>query len=517
MTAASKPQEPLVVAPTPSPASGATAPPTLRRVGRDTLIYGGGMLLSKLVSFVMLPVYTRYLTPAEYGTLHLIATTLDVVEIFAGAGLVGGIFYFFHKAETERDRRRVLSSAFVVLVASYCAAGAAAYGTAPWIARLALGGAEDTGLFQLAAAGLATSALIVVPMAHLQVSGAAVGFVSVSLVRLLLQVLLNVYFLVVLGLGVKAVLLSTLLTNLILGAGLAVRFVARVGLHLSWPSTRALLRFGLPLVAVHFGTFVTTFGNRYFLKAEADTTAVGIYSLAHVFGFLLATVGFVPFERVWEPARFSFAKRPDRDDVYAKGFIYFNLVLLTVAVLIALFVRDVLRIMAAPSYWGAADLVPIILVAVVLQSWAPVHNLGIMMRERTELITGADWAAAVVALAGYAWLIPRYQGLGAAVAAVFAYGTRAIMVYVLAQRLWPVRYRWGPVLRLVAVAAAVCAARTLVPETGLIASIGWSALLLTVYTLGLLYGGVLSKDERATVYRLAGSLRATLWGFAARL
>lgn len=502
----------MVVARTPLRALGMTTTRPLLRVGRDTLIFGAGIALSKMLLFLMLPIYTRYLTPAAYGTLQLIATTLDVVEIVGGAGLVSGIFYLFHKAETEPDRRTVLSSALAVLVTSYGAAGAAGYAAAPSIAGLVLGGEGDAELFRIAAVGLASSSLIVVPMAHLQVTGAAIGFVSVSLARLVLQLLLNVYFLVVLGLGVKAVLLSTLLTNLTVGAGLVAHFVSRVGLHVSWPSTRALLRFGLPLVAVQIGTFICTFGDRYFLNAEADTAVVGIYSLAYQFGFLLSAVGSVPFERVWEPARFAIAKRPDRDDLYARGFIYFNVILLSVAVIIALFVRDALRIMAAPSYWSAADLVPIILVAVVLQSWPAVHSLGIMMRERTDLIAWGTWVAALVALGGYAWLIPRYLGLGAAMATVLAWGVRAIIVYILSQHLWPVRYRWGPVLRLAAVATAVCAARSLVPETGLLASIAWSALLFAAYGLGLLYAVVPSKEERATLYRAARSLRATAAG-----
>jgi len=489
-----------------TPASTAPPPATLRRVGRDTLIYGGAFVLSKFISFLMLPIYTRYLTPADYGTLQLITTTLDAVEIFAGAGLVSGIFYLFHKADTEGDRRAVLSSAFVVMLTSYCAAGVVAYGAAPFMAGRVLGGAGDAGLLRIAAVSLALSCATVVPLAYLQVSGAAIGFVAASVGRLLLQVVLNVYFLVVLGLGVKAVLLSTLLTNLVIGGGLVAYFIRRVGLHVSWPNARALLRFGVPLVAVQVGTFIATFGDRYFLKAAADTSVVGVYALAYQFGFLLAALGSVPFEKVWEPARFAIAKRPDRDDVFARSFVYYNVLLLTVAVGIVLFVHDVLRIMAAPAYWGAASLVPVILIAIVLQSWTPVHNLGIMMRERTELITWANWAAAAVALGGYAWLIPRYLGLGAAVATVLAYAVRAIMVYVLSQRLWPVAYRWGPILRLLGLATAVTVARSAVPATTpLLSSIVGSVVLLVAYGVGVLYAGVLSREERDALYRAVRS------------
>jgi len=497
---------------TEKPAAPATP---LRRVGRDTVIYGSAILLTKLASFVMLPIYTRYLTPADYGTLQLITTTLDVIEIFAGARLVTGIFYFFHKVDTERDRRKVLSSTFAVLAASYLTAGAAAYAGASFLARLVFGGAGDPTLLQIAAVSLASNAMLVVPMAYLQVAGQSIRFVAVGLSRLVLQVTFNLFFLVVLHLGVKAVLLSTMITNLMVGAVLLAYFLGHVGLGMSGPATRALLRFGLPLVAVNVATFISTFGDRYFLQAAADTTVVGIYSLAYQFGFLLAMVGYVPFNTVWEPTRFAIAKRPDRDDVYARGFVYFNVLLLSAAVVFALFVATVLRIMAAPSYWSAADLVPVILIAYVLQGWTEIHNLGIMMQERTELLTWANWAAALVAVVGYAWLIPRYLGMGAAVATVLAFGVREVLVYVWSQRLWPVRYRWAPVLRLTTVALLVCVARTLVPQGGMLHSVAWSLGLLAVYGVGLLYAGVLSKDEREVVYGVLRSPRTAFLRFVA--
>jgi O-antigen/teichoic acid export membrane protein len=357
--------------------------------------------------------------------------------------------------------------------------------------------------------------MIIVPMAYLQVSGQSMRFVAVGLIRLLLQVTFNVYFLVVLQLGVKAVLLSTMLTNLIIGVALLGYFLSHFGVSMSRATMHALLRFGLPLVAVNVATFISTFGDRYFLKAAADTTAVGIYSLAYQFGFLLAMVGYVPFITVWEPARFAIAKRPDRDDIYAKGFIYFNLLLLSMAVIFALFVPDGLRVMAARSYWRAADLVPLILVAYVMQGWTEIHELGIMMRERTELLTWANWIAALVAVTGYALLIPRYLGLGAAVATVLAFGVREALVYFWSQRLWPVRYRWAPVLRLAAVAVTVCIARRFVPERDLLGSLGWSAVLLGVYGVGLWNAGVLTPQERESAYRAIRSPRATLVRFLA--
>src|SRR5207247_9247481 len=113
----------------------------------------------------------------------------------------------------------------------------------------------------------------------------------------------------------------------------------------------------------------------------------------------------------------------------ARGLSFFNLVCLCVAVLIILFAGDFLRIVAAPAFRPAADLVPVIVLAYVLQSWTIMHYIGIQIRERTEFYTLANWAGAIVALAGCAVLTPRLLGHRPALATVAAFAVREGAVY----------------------------------------------------------------------------------------
>src|SRR5204862_2953786 len=104
-----------------------TTPFQMSRIGRHGLVYAAGLVLSKAVAFVMLPVYTRYLTPADYGLLQLIQMVIEVASIVAGSRLGAGIFRFYHKAETAAERRAVLSTAVIVLLTSYTLAATAVY------------------------------------------------------------------------------------------------------------------------------------------------------------------------------------------------------------------------------------------------------------------------------------------------------------------------------------------------------------------------------------------------------
>jgi len=460
---------------------------SIRHIGRHSLIYGAGVLLSRAIAFVMLPVYTRVMTPTDFGALQLIETTLEVISIIAGSRLAAGVFHYYHKASTAEDKRAVLSTALVVLVSSYAMASGATFLFAPRIAALVfgIGDGATVDYIRIAAGSLFLYSFLVVPLSFLQLRERSTLFVGLNVARVLLQLSLNILFVVVLRINVKGVLLSTLITNLVFATVLTWLLLSSVGLRFSRSAAGDLLRFGLPFVATQAATFVATFGDRYFLRSAADTAAVGVYGLAYQFGFLLAAVGYEPFNNYWEPKRFALARRPDRDILYARAFLYFNVLLMTVAVGITLFVGDVLHVMATPPFFGAAAIAPIVVVAYVLQSWTGFHNVGIMLRERTQYITIANWVGAIVALIGYAALIPRWFGIGAAVATVLSFGSREWLVYLFSQRLCRIAYDWRPVGRIVALALAAGGARFLVVPESVWMAITYHMTLLVIYAVGV--------------------------------
>jgi O-antigen/teichoic acid export membrane protein len=484
-------------------------------VAGHTLIYGLGAVLGKGVGLLMLPVYTRYLTPADYGVMELIEMTLDVISIIGGAQLAMGIFRYYHKAKTQADRYAVVSTALIALGLSYFIVGMTSFLLAPWLSTLVFGSGVHTGLIRIASISLIFQSLLTVPLSFARVQDRSLLFVAANLLRMVVGLSLNVLFLVGMGMGVRGILLSGLIANLVVGTWLTVLVVREVGVRFSPHATRDLLRYGVPMMATQVATFFLTFGDRYFLQASSDTTVVGLYALAYQFAFLMAFFGAMPFMRVWDQKRFAVAERPDRDEIYARGFIYLNVLLLTMALGIGIFVQDLLYVMTTPAFHPAATLVPILLVAYVIQSWTSLQDIGILVRERTEFVTLGNWLAAGTALVAYAVLVPRYLGLGAAIATLIAFLVRHLIIVSISQWLWPVRYRWGPILRMGGMALFVFGLSALIPHTHILVSIAGRAVLMLGYLAVLWRMDVLSDDDRAAVRALA-SRAATQLRSAAR-
>jgi O-antigen/teichoic acid export membrane protein len=190
--------------------------------------------------------------------------------------------------------------------------------------------------------------------------------------------------------------------------------------------------------------------------------------------------------------------------------------LVTMALAITLFVDDLLHIMTTPAFYPAAACVPVIVIAYVLQGWVGLQDVGIHVRERTELITLVNWASALTALAGYALFIPRYLAMGAAAVTVVAFAVRYLGCYLISQWLWRVEYRWSPVLRLVALATVIALAGRALPDLDLATSIAVKLLLLGLYFVCALNLGILSTEERERALEFLRSPLGTLRGGAAR-
>jgi O-antigen/teichoic acid export membrane protein len=476
---------------------------SMKRLGRNALVYGIGMVLSRAVSFLLLPVYTRYLTPDDYGVLQLLQISLDIVGILLSAGTTTGVLRFYFKATTDRERSGVVVTAFAML-AGLNAAGALILSLlAPWLAQALLKGAGSPACIRIAACNFALDACISVPLLLMQARGRAALYNVATLGKLALGLSLNILFVVGFGWKVEGILTANLITLLLVGSSLVAWMARETRVPPNAGAARDLRRFGLPHQVAMGGAFILTFGDRFFLQAFHGLAAVGLYGLAYQFGFLLVNLGASPYFRAWSPHRLQLAAAPRefRDERYNQGFRYLNLILVSLAVGISLFIRPILAIMSDPSFHPAAAMVPVILAAYLVQVWTEAVSLGIEVSERTKYVTYATWISVACILVLYTALIPRFAGMGAAVATLAAFVVRLVLVHHWSQKLWPVSWRWSWPLGLAGAGAGLVTINEVAAPGALVSQIGLAAALGLAYA-GVVWAAFLSEAERGLLVKL---------------
>ena len=475
---------------------------SFRRLSRDTAIYATGMILSRVASFVMLPLYTRVLTTADYGLLQLLDVTVEVAGILVSAGMVAAVTRYYFKATAPGEQAAVLSTGWALLTALNVGGMMLLLLASPFIFETVLKGAGSIDLVHIAAVNFVASALPTIPLALMQIQQRAGLFLVATTSRLILQIGLNLFFLLALEWGPRGVLVSTFISNIALGIPLSIWMLRRSGFRFDWPAARDIQRFGIPLQFAAAAMFILAFGDRFFLQEWRGLSEVGIYSLAYQFGFLLSGVGSTAFLQAWNPQRFQLMAlpRPERDVKYNQGLLYFSLTVVTLMVGISLFARPVLMILARPAFWPAADLVPLLVLCYVLQGWTATVHFGIDVSERSKYSSYANWIAAVVILVLYAVLIPRFGAFGAAIATLLGFVVRFAFVYTWAQRLWPVSYAWRPVEKLLGLGLLTVAAGLPLVRSTVVVQVGGALALVGIYG-ALVWLLVLDDETRVSLRR----------------
>jgi O-antigen/teichoic acid export membrane protein len=470
---------------------------SLRDSFKHTSIYTVGNLATKAVGLIMIPVYTHFLTPREYGTLDMLDLTIILFGMIVGVGMGSAIFRFYYAAETDPERREVVGSAllFSTLVAG--AVGLAVILGADPISRAIFRGPGFSFYLRVAIVSFWVGTMAETCRNYLRVRQRSAFFVAAALVQLVVSLGLNIYFIAFRRMGVLGFLLSSLITNLLASAALLVHTLAETGFRISLPRTRAMLAFGAPFVLTGIGAFILNFADRYFLNVYAGLGQVGIYALGYKFGFMLNMLAVAPFLQMWEAQMFVVEKEPNAPAVYARIFEYLAALLLLAVLGLSIFIKDIMRVVATPEYFAAWRIVPIVALAYVFNGWAQYFRLGMLLTRRTKVIAVVMTGTGIVTLVLYVILIRAHHALGAAVATLLSFFFMMCWTWIESQRLYPVPYdlkRVGVVVGL----AALCygMAWTVDRALGPFTPAGYILRLvaLAAYPLALVYTGFFADE-----------------------
>jgi O-antigen/teichoic acid export membrane protein len=471
----------------------------LRALGKETVVYGLSTVLARLLNFLLLPFYTHFLAPGEYGAVAVLFSYIA----FANYLFQYGMDQAYMRYASDKDgpgAEACFSTAWLSLAATTLALSGVLMLGANHLARL--GGISDPLLVRYAAGILALDALTIVPFAALRLAHRRWMFVGIKSFHIVLNVLLNILLIGKLGFGVKGVFLASLTAAAASLVLLAPVFAQYLRAHFDKHLWRNLLRFGLPLVPAGIGAMMVQVIDRPILQHYAGEAAVGIYQANYKLGIFMVLV-VTMFDYAWRP---FFLERKDRADaprLFAQVLTYFTAAAGWIALALSLFIGDIvqLEIMGArlihPDYWGGLSIVPIVLCAYVFHGMYINFIAQVTIAKRTDLLVWVTLLGAAVNIGMNLWLIPQNGISGAAWATFAAYAAMALALFACGQRVWPIPYEYGRLAGLAAV-LALCGVAAAYSQTF---SGPWSmtaAARLGILMLApglLLVSGFFSDDE----------------------
>jgi O-antigen/teichoic acid export membrane protein len=427
----------------------------LKKLGKHTIIYGTGMLLGKAIGFFLIPLYTHYLTPKDYGILELIDLTGFVLGYLMGLGIDQAVLRYYNITKKKEGKDEVLSTALIFAMLFGLFIVSILLPASKILSRYILDSTQYTFLFLLLFVNLFLGSILGLAKTALRAQEKSISYTAISLIYTVIAVCLNIYFIAIAQLGIKGILYSTLITSMLLATYLAVQILKESGLKFRVSRLKEMLKYSMPFVPNGILAFILNWSDRYILRIYCDMETIGLYALGYKMGMIIVFLIASPFNLIWNAYIFEVQNRSDARQIYARFATYFLLLLCSAGLAISVFARELIIIISHPSYLNAYKVIPLIVLSMIFMCSDNVFQVGLLVKGKSGYLPVTRGLAAVANVALNFFLIPRYGMLGAAWATAISFFVCAVVILYIAQKIYYINFEFIRLLKLTLAAIIV--------------------------------------------------------------
>lgn len=466
----------------------------LKAFFKDSAIYVVPTVFSRGLSIFLVPLYTRVLSPADYGSLDLLTVFATIVNLTIPLEVSQGLARFYPD-ESDADKKAALaSSAFWFTVGCYTAFGVAALAFSHELSIWVMGRPGMEKAFRIGLVYVWLNGIFYLVQNQFRWELKSGGYALASLLVTVVTAAIAVFLAYGLMWG-----LDGLLIGMAAGAAAGTAYglwYLRHSFRLRFDTAclRSMLLFSAPLVPSGIAVFISTYVDRLIINCYLNIDELGVYGV----GFRLASavaVVMVAFQTSLTPLVYKHYREPETPREIARIFRIFVALALMVFAGLSLFAREILVLMTTPAFYGAETVV-IYLVPAILLSQMYTFAPGIFIAKKTHLILWVNVAGAFLNT-GSSWLlIPRFGIAGAGLARLIGYLLVFMLYMFLNQRYYYVPHRWSNLCAASSLTFAIC---FLIPHLAHENTLRWAANAAAVlfFLVMIVMMGLIRREELA--------------------
>jgi O-antigen/teichoic acid export membrane protein len=462
-----------------------------RGLAKDSAIYGGADLVTKVLAFFAFPVIATALSPMAFGALELIITITGLLGLVLNCGLNNAVYRFYWDKDTDQVMQPVIvTSGFFAQVGFGLLAVIVGLVAIPFVLPLIY--AANWPLTWVAL----VSALLVMVLSMwtqyvldvFRLHFSPWRFFGLAIFSRVITMAFGLVAVVHLGLGMDGLLAAQALV-LIMVMPVALWMIRRDlrPSRFDYKWFKELVRFGHPYIYAGLAYWLFGSMDRWMLASMSSVEEVGIYSVAFRFASVVLFVS-AAFGQAWSPVAMKI--RTDHPQQYRAIFGQVLLLLLFVMLAVgggvSLFCGEVISQIMPKEYIDSALPLAILCFGIILQSTQQVTAVGISIEKKTYLFARLAWLAAAVNFLGNWLLIPTFGASGAAGATLISYIVLTGSYLYYTQRLHPLFIEWWrlAILLLLGVVVAIVAVSSIADSLVLSAVIFKLALATICFVVG---------------------------------
>jgi len=426
----------------------------VRKIFSDTVIYTAGSVFNRLLPFLLLPVYTFYFNPESYGVFSLVYSFWFFISVFYLYGMETSFQKFFIEAKTAEEKRSIFSSTLILIFLTSVVFSTAVYFCSDFISLKLTGNANNAWLIKILSVILVMDSLYRFPMILINSEQRSKLYASINAVGVVLNVAVNIVFIIYLKYGIEAIFYSYLISYSFIFAASLIVCSKYLRFKIDFENIKILLKFAY--LFLYYGVFLISMDlvDRFILEYFKGTAEVGIYSACYRIGIVMNLV-ITGFKVAWTPFFLNMKEDQSNKEIFSRIFTYFCYGGLIAFLTFSLLADDIVKIniagytMLNGSYWSGLVIVPYILMAYLFSGLYLNLNVASFFQNKIKYLIISSAAGCISNIILNLILIPRYSITGAAVATMLSYMIMFFVLYFYSQRIYKINYEWGSIAKAV--------------------------------------------------------------------
>ena len=428
----------------------------MKKLAKDTAIYGVSSILGKFLNWLLVPYYTYVLaSPADYGVVTNLYSWTALLLVVLTYGMETGFFRFANKNKDKSNEvysttllsvggTSLIFALFCIFFSQEIANG--------------LGYEQYPEYIRMMGITVAIDAFASIPFAYLRFINRPIKFAAIKFLYVALNIIFNLFFLGACpwlekhfptsiswfynpNYGVGYVFVSNVLSTVIQTLAL-LPYIINVKYNFNFDLLKAILRYSLPLLVLGIAGIMNQTLDKIlypFLKpGHEGAVELGIYGATSKISLVMLMFT-QAFRYAYEP--FIFAQNKDKNSItaYADAMKYFVIFSLLIFLGMMLYL-DFFKFFVDKEYWEGLNVVPIVLVSFIFQGIF--FNLSLWYKLTDKTMYGAWFSilGTVIIVIGNVWLVPKFGYTGSAWSAFACYFVIMIVSYYFGQKHMPIKY-----------------------------------------------------------------------------
>ena len=413
---------------------------------KNSSIYTLVMVLQKGIGFFMLPLYTAYLTPTDYGIQAVVTSVSSFLSVFVTLGLDAAAQRFYYKYKAgEIEIKKIYGTVAVAILLNAVLIGVLFITGHKFLIDPIIGDIDFYPYVLLGILFVVVNPVYLLYQGYLQASQNGVAYGINSLANTVLHIGLVILFLVKFKMGVLGVLLTQLIVAVVFFIYVFVRFLIKLNLRWDKPIMNAAFKYSLPLLPHTLANWSNGTIDKLLVNDIRSTADTGIYGLGQQYaGVMSITANAI--NQAYVPWFFQKADSGDLHSVRKVSNVMVAAICM-IAMMLSIFSREVLGLMISnPQYDGVYVIIPYLVFAFVFQS-VYFFFVNVLFLKNTGVIFIITVSSVVFNVLLNLLLIPRIGIMGAAIACMITYFLKSVFALIISRRknkeisfAWPKMY-----------------------------------------------------------------------------